>query len=82
MAENATPSQSEGAKAPDLGEVQGHSGAVVAKTAKILPLAQRAISPLSPEARAVCGNSARTALYGGCLVRGIPTVTFLSPWAV
>jgi len=39
------------------------------------PLAQRTFSPPSPEAGAVCGNSARTDLYGGCLVRGIPTVT-------
>ncbi len=39
------------------------------------PLVQRAFSPPSPEAGAVCGNSACTDLYGGCLVRGIPTVT-------
>jgi len=50
---------------------------MVAETASITPLAQFAISPLLPEVRAVCGNPARTDLYGGCLVRGIPTVTKL-----
>jgi len=44
------------------------------------PLAQCAFSPSLPEARAVCGNAARTDLYGGCPVRGIPTVShFYTP---
>jgi RNA-directed DNA polymerase len=34
-----------------------------------------AFSPPSPEAGAVCGSSACTDLRGGCLVRGLPTVT-------
>ena len=58
-----------------MGEVWTHTGRMVTDSSPNPPLARRAISPPTPEAGAVCGNSACTDLHGGCLVRGIPTVT-------
>ena len=61
----------------DVGTLQTLSRCLAPATAYPPPLAQRAVSPSSPEAGAVCGNTARTDLCGGCLVRGIPTATRL-----
>ncbi len=58
-----------------MGKVQGDSKLLVTDAASSSPLAQRTFSPPSPEAGAVCGNATCTDLYGGCLVRSIPTVT-------
>ena len=54
MAEGAAAPKSEGPKAPYVGEVQTHPGAVVTGAADYSPLAQCAFSPSLPEAGAGC----------------------------